>query len=262
MKPVKKLVIASHVLANIEERIGYEFKDRTILTRALVHKSYCYEVSRETAHNETFEFLGDAVVNLVVAEFLLETFPGNEEGDLSKRRASVVNAQTLADLARQLDLGRFIIMGKGEAAMGGAEKTRILASTFEAICGAIYLDGGFELSKNFILKFVKPLSHRFAETTAFSADYKTRLQEIAQKEQRRTPTYEVVHEEGPSHDKLFTVAVRIGDYVVAMGKGKSKKLAEQMAARKVIEDREVGRNEIHTEGGQGPNVVKTETKEE
>lgn len=240
MKGESKMEILSpQKISQVEEIIQYEFKKKSLLERAMVHKSFCYEISRSTAHNETYEFLGDAVVNLVAAEILLATYPTSEEGDLSKRRASVVNLQTLADVAKELNLGKFLVMGKGEAQMGGADKPRILASAFEALCGAIYLDGGYQEAREFVKRLLGPKTEGLTDETAFAADFKTRLQELAQKEFRRTPTYELVHEEGPSHDKTFTVAVRIGDYVRAMGKGKSKKVAEQMAAKKVIEDREL-----------------------
>lgn len=221
-------------MIEIERKLGYRFKNKDLLMRALLHKSYAHE-QKISENNEKLEFLGDAVLDLVVGELLLEMFPQDSEGGLSKKRASIVNEEVLSEIAVRLGFSDFIKLGKGELLTGGAQKPRLLASAFEAIVGAIFLDGGFEVARVFLRREFQPAVSLFTEQALdFERDYKTRLQELVQKTVKITPTYELVKEEGPPHDRVFTACVRIGEEVWAEGNGRSKKHAEQEAARLAI----------------------------
>lgn len=222
-------------MMGLEKRLGYEFKNAALLSRALTHKSYANEFKSSLEHNEKLEFLGDAVLDLVVGEFLYEKFPADTEGGLSKKRASIVNEEVLSELALDMGLNKLLQLGKGEAQTGGALKPRLIASSVEAIVGAIYLDGGFEAARNFIRQEFLPLADRFCGQEDFERDYKTRLQELVQKSSKETPRYEVLAEEGPPHDREFLVCVKVKEDVWAQGRGRSKKNAEQMAAKNALE---------------------------
>lgn len=221
----------------LETRLGYEFKNKSLLTRALTHKSYANELKNTLEHNEKLEFLGDAVLDLVVGEFLFERFPQDTEGGLSKKRASIVNEEVLSQMAADMGLSSLLLLGKGEAQTGGSSKPRLLASSLEAIVGAMYLDGGFGCAREFLKTEFDKVVGQVCSGEDFEKDYKTRLQELVQKAQKETPKYEVLSEEGPPHDRVFAVCVKVKDEVLAEGRGRSKKNAEQAAARTAIEVR-------------------------
>jgi ribonuclease III len=214
-------------LETLEANIGVHFDDRNILLRSLAHRSWCAE-NGEPESNERLEFLGDSVLGLVVTHYVFEHFPDLPEGQLSEVRAGVVNAHVLAELATELDLGAHLLLGKGEDAAGGRAKQSILADAFEAVVAAVYLDGGFDSAQLMVNRL---LAQRI-ETVEFKGfyDFKTRLQETSQARLKATPTYHVVQELGPDHDKRFVVSVTIGEDEWARAVGKSKKEAEQMAA--------------------------------
>jgi ribonuclease-3 len=209
--------------------LGYPFKDRALLERALRHASWCNEQQGERGEdNERLEFLGDAVLDLVVGHRLMTRYPQLREGELSVTRAQVVSEAGLSEVAGQLGIGRWLMLGKGEEKSGGRTKPSILADAFEAILASVYLDGGFEAANAMVNRL---LAQRI-ETVEFKGfyDFKTRLQETSQARMKATPTYHVVQELGPDHDKRFVVAVNINNDEWARAVGKSKKEAEQMAA--------------------------------
>lgn len=221
--------------ANIEIILEYSFKNADILSHALIHSSYINENRMNpTAHNERLEFLGDAVLELVTSEYIYNSFPDMTEGEMSKLRASVVNEGILARCAKERNFGDFLKMGKGEMANGGRDRESILADTFEAIIGAIYLDGGYDAAKRFILCALEADIHSMKGLTWIS-DCKTHLQEQLQRNSQEPIEYYVVNEEGPEHSKVFTVELAHDGRVMAQGSGRNKKEAEQEAARKAIE---------------------------
>ncbi|WII70970.1 ribonuclease III [Bdellovibrio sp. 22V] len=222
-------------MSELEKRLGYTFKNPALLERALTHKSYANELKNTIEHNEKLEFLGDAVLDLVVGQFLFERFPNDTEGGLSKKRASIVNEEVLSELALEMGLNKRMLLGKGETLTGGATKPRLISSSFEAIIGALYLDGGFDVAQAFIRQEFTPLAERVCGTEDFEKDYKTRLQELVQKALKETPRYEVLAEEGPPHDRQFLVCVKVKEEVWAQGRGRSKKNAEQSAAKLALE---------------------------
>jgi ribonuclease III len=217
-----------------EEKIQYNFKNIYYLKEALRHSSYVNEqLHSDLRDNERLEFLGDAVINLIISHMLMTKDPGLKEGELSRIRAGMVNESQLADLAREINLGEFIMLGKGEAQTNGREKNSILADTFEAVMAAVYLDGGFKQAFNIAQLHFTPLLEKInLPPTVF--DYKSRLQEMVQTSHQSVPRYTVVEESGPDHDKTFRVRVTVGD-IEAEGEGKSKKTAEQDAAKNGIE---------------------------
>jgi len=213
----------------LEAVLGYTFRDRGLLEQALRHASWCNEHSAAGLEdNERLEFLGDAVLDLVVGHKLMTRYPQLREGQLSVTRAQVVSEAGLSEVAGQLGLGAWLMLGKGEEKSGGRTKASILADAFEAILAAVYLDGGFVAA----WEIVDRLLAQRIETVEFKGffDFKTRLQETAQARLKATPTYRVVQELGPDHDKRFVVAVTLGEEEWARAVGKSKKEAEQMAA--------------------------------
>lgn len=213
----------------LEAVLGYPFKELALLEQALRHPSWCNEQGEPRPDdNERLEFLGDAVLDLVVSHRVMTRFPKAHEGDLSVTRQQVVSEAALSEVGRALDIGRWILLGKGEEKSGGREKPKILADMFEALIGAVYLDGGYPAAWDMIDRVLgaKIMS---VELKNFY-DFKTRLQETAQARLKATPTYHVVQELGPDHDKRFVVAVTIGTDEWARAVGKSKKEAEQMAA--------------------------------
>ncbi len=217
-------------LKSFESKIHYQFKNLEYLEEALRHSSFVNEQPQEDLRdNERLEFLGDAVVNLVVSHMLMVKDPNLKEGELSRIRAGMVNESQLADLAREIGLGEFIMLGKGEMQTNGQDKNSILADTFEAVMAAIYLDGGFDKVFKIVEFHFTPLLENISlPQTAF--DYKSRLQELVQTSQQAVPRYIVVEESGPDHDKTFRVKVMVCN-IEAEGKGKSKKMAEQDAAK-------------------------------
>ncbi|MFS4459861.1 ribonuclease III [Bdellovibrio sp. HCB2-146] len=225
-------------MKSLEERLQHKFKNPQLLERALTHKSYANELKTPTEHNEKLEFLGDAVIDLVVGEFLYEKFPQDTEGGLSKKRASIVNENALSELAIEMGLNKLLQLGKGEIQTGGDSKPRLISSSFEALVGALYLDAGFEVTRTYLRKEFEKLCTRVCSGQAdFESDYKTRLQELVQKSMKETPRYEVLAEEGPPHEREFLVCVKVKDEVWAQGRGKSKKNAEQVAAKNALVER-------------------------
>ncbi len=219
---------------DIEQKLGYTFQRKELLAEALRHSSYVNEQpDADIRDNERLEFLGDAVVNLIVGHILMAHYPHLKEGDLSRTRANLVNETQLAIMARAIDLGFYLQLGKGEIQTNGWEKNSILAGAYESLMAALYLDGGFDVTFNIIEKNFRPILDP-VHSVIDSYDYKSRLQEWVQEKHSAIPNYTVVSEEGPDHDKTFGVAVKVFD-IETQGIGKSKKIAEQDAARKALE---------------------------
>lgn len=219
-------------MKHLEENLGYSFKNKELLKNALSHSSYANETHLRLGSNERLEFLGDAVLSLVVADFLYKQFPDKPEGELTKLRASLVCEKSLCRFARELEIGDFILLGKGEEQCGGRERNSILADAFEAILAAIYLDAGMDVARQHVLRFVKDeLNH--TEDEVFH-DYKTTLQEVIQRNPEERLSYVLSAESGPDHNKSFTVDVLLNSSVIGTGTGKTKKRAEQMAARDAL----------------------------
>lgn len=214
-------------LDNLENEIGYQFKDKSLLKQALTHSSFSNEQKiRKRKNYERIEFLGDAVLELVSSDYFYRTYPEETEGNLTKMRAAAVCEQALAITARQLKLGSYMIFGKGEEANGGRERESIIADAVEAVIGAIYLDESLEEARKFIYRFVlNDLDHK-----RLFYDAKSILQEHVQETKAGELVYELIREEGPEHDKLFAVEARLNDVTIGSGEGKSKKTAQQHAA--------------------------------
>ncbi|MBC7465373.1 MAG: ribonuclease III [Bdellovibrio sp.] len=216
---------------SLEERMYYTFKNKDLLTEALTHKSYCVDVNRHKPYNERLEFLGDSILNFVIADDLYKKFPNDDEGYLSKKRASLVNQVTLNQLALNCGLAEEMIMGPGERRQNSHLKPRILASCFEAVIGAIYFDSNFEKATEFILHHFTDLNFKLDDESGYEKDYKTRLQEVTQKFKMGTPIYELVMTAGPSHKPSFLVCLKLNDEEKTRAEGATKKMAEQMAAQ-------------------------------
>ncbi|MEG0019210.1 MAG: ribonuclease III, partial [Oscillospiraceae bacterium] len=214
-------------MTQFESNINYTFKDKGQLKLALTHSSFANESKKQGAYNERLEFLGDAVLQLVTSEKLYKENPDMPEGKMSKQRAALVCEGALAGYSKQIDLGEYLLLGRGEEATGGKDRPSILADAFEALIGAIFLDGGIENAKKFILSFVD-------EAHLSLNDYKTLLQEIIQKNQGERLSYVVADETGPDHDKSFNVQVFLNSNPIGSGSGKSKKQAEQQAAKEAL----------------------------
>ena len=211
----------------LEAALGYRFARPDRLVVALTHRSH-----GEGRNNETLEFLGDAVLALAISDLLMARFPDAREGDLSKMRAALVNAEVLAQKARALDVGRWLRLGKGEEKSGGRDKESILAAAYEAVLGAIYLDAGYEPARGVIeAQFTADLGEHAA---VGQRDYKTQLQELTQRLFRETPSYTLVEESGPDHEKRFVSEIAVGGRPCGRGVGKSKKTAEQAAAMQAL----------------------------
>lgn len=220
-----------------EEKTGIFFKDKSLLERAFTHRSYINEHRSEgLEHNERLEFLGDAVLELVITDYLYNTYTDKNEGELTAYRAALVNTITLAEVGRTLEINDFLLMSKGEARDTGRARTYILANAMEALIGAIYIDQGYNEAQKFI---AKNLFGKMEEVISgrLWLDAKSFFQEKAQEEFNVTPSYEIVSETGPDHNKQFTVGLMIGDELVAKGKGHSKQEAEQDAALNGLKQR-------------------------
>ncbi|MGE4233142.1 MAG: ribonuclease III [Bacteriovoracia bacterium] len=226
-------------LKELTHQIKYEFQDNSLLEIALVHKSYGNERHTDKPisirDNERFEFLGDSVLNLVVSHELLKVYPEATEGELSKLRAGLVNEKTLAEIAKSLSLGDFLLLGKGEERTGGRDKESILASTLEALFAAIFLDSGFDAAGEVIRSFFEQRILG-VDTTNKNQDFKTKLQEVVQAKFKTTPKYILVQSTGPDHDKTFEVELFIQEKSITKAVGKSKKEAEQRAARIALQE--------------------------
>ena len=224
----------SSELKKFERRLKYTFKKKQLLSQALIHRSYAYEhKGGEGSDNERLEFLGDAVLGLAISGSIFKRFPDFLEGEMTRIRSSLVNRSTLEGIARKLGLGKIILFGKGEAASGGAEQSRNLVGAYEAVIGAIYVDGGFNKAGKFIEAQFRAELNKISIAGA-AKDYKSILQEYTSKTYKATPKYTVVSEEGPDHQKHFEVAVFFGETVRGRGEGKNKKSAEQNAAYKAL----------------------------
>lgn len=219
-------------LADIQQRIAYQFSNAELLEIALTHKSYANE-NKVPYHNERMEFLGDAVLNLVVSEYLMKTRPDSTEGDLSRLRAAVVSEPALAAIAREIGLGSYILLGRGEEQTGGRDKGSLLANCLEALIASIYLDKGKESADAFVIRFFENIIKKTC-TSRGTLDHKTELQELCQERIKQLPEYKVVSESGPDHQKQFEVEVWIKGQVSGRGIGRSKKEAEQRAAKEAI----------------------------
>ena len=220
-------------LRSLARRLGCRFKDLSLLDRALRHSSFTYERPEAGPSNEQLEFLGDAVLALTVSHLLTETFPEASEGELSRRRAALVNARQLAEVARRLDLGSCLLLGRGEVRQAGHEKPSLLADALEAVLAAAYLDGGFRKAQRLVNRWFAPIVTQ--QDSLSWQDYKTALQELIQARHKLSPTYHLLEETGPSHARSFLVELRLGETILARGEGPSKKQAEQRAARLALE---------------------------
>ncbi len=219
----------------LEEIIGIHFEHPDLLLLALTHRSYIYETAGEgKASNERLEFLGDSILAMISADFLYCTYPHLSEGELSDARAMLVRTETLASFAQEIQLSNFLLMGKGEHVTGGGP--RVQASAFEALLAAIYLDQGLDQVRQFLLPRLAPLAERLISKRLFK-DNKSRFQELAQAHDSITPAYRLVNQEGPSHNREFTVEVLLGDQVVGRGQGRNKQTAAQAAARAALMER-------------------------
>lgn len=224
-------------ISDFEKIIGIDFRNKSILTQALTHRSYLNE-NRDIkgGHNERLEFLGDAVLELVITHYLYEKYPSKTEGDLTSIRSALVNAQTCAQVAGELGVNNFLLLSRGEAKDTGRARQYILANALEAIIGAIYLDQGYESAKEFIMRTIASLTERIVADELW-VDAKSKFQERAQDEVGITPAYRTLKEVGPDHDKKFTVGVFLNNEKVAEGSGDSKQDAEQMAARHALKEK-------------------------
>ena len=223
-------------LPEFEQRIGYDFKQRDLLTRAITHKSYSHEARHDNVrHNETFEFLGDSVLGFVIGDVLFRHFPDLDEGALSKMKAYLVSATSLAAKARRYGMGDVLLLGVGEEKTGGRKKDSLLANMFEAIIAAVFLDGGIEPARKLIEQSFADDIGAIDQQDLLFHDYKTALQELAQGKGLQLPDYNVVGEVGPDHDKTFIVEVKVGSFS-ARGEGSSKKEAQQQAARRALQE--------------------------
>jgi ribonuclease III len=231
------------LLKELEERVGYQFQDTVWLDRALTHKSFVHQTNTSNKiSNEVLEYLGDAVLNLAVSHLLLKEFPEAQEGTLSMWRAHLVKRSSLAFFAKQLRLDQYLLFGKSEILDGGAKKASILANAYEAVIGAIYMDSGFDQALKIVQSHVEPYlgSDTFS---VLSNDYKSLLQKFSQGATGLTPKYHVLNESGPEHEKQFQASVMIGGEIKGTGWGKSKKQAEQEAARNALGQLEIQNKE-------------------
>jgi ribonuclease-3 len=220
-------------VSELQQQIAFTYRDPRLLERALTHKSYANE-NRLTEHNERMEFLGDSVLNLVVSELLMNALPEASEGDLSRIRAAVVSEPSLAAVAREIGLGEFLLVGRGEEQTGGRDKDSLLADSLEALVASLYLDGGIDRASDFITRFFSGTIGR-VRTAGGTEDHKTGLQELCQERLKTLPEYRVVSESGPDHRKEFTVELSILGEVCGRGTGRNKKEAEQRAAKEALE---------------------------
>jgi ribonuclease-3 len=220
--------------------LGYSFRKPDLLREALTHKSYLNELrasekDRPAQDNERLEFLGDAVLDLAVSESLIALYPLSAEGDLSKMKARIVSEVTLARVAKRLGVGEYLLLGRGEERTRGREKPSLLGDALEAVIAAVYLDGGYEAARTMLLKIFEDEIHRLDQHRD-ELDYKTELQESCQREFDVLPTYRVLSESGPDHQKIFEVKLTIKEELFGIGRGRSKKEAEQQAAKQALEN--------------------------
>lgn len=220
-------------LEEFEQKINYTFKNKNLLYEALSHSSFANESKKGTKSNERLEFLGDSVLSIVVAEYLFTHFKHLPEGELTKIRASLVCESALFEFAKKIDLGNFIMVGRGEEHSGGRERPSIVSDAFEAVIAAVYLDGGMDCAKKYILGFMPDDIDR--KRSSALHDYKTILQEIIQRNPEEKVEYVLKDQIGPDHDRKFVIQVYLNSNVIGQGEGHSKKQAEQMAAKEALE---------------------------
>lgn len=222
--------------SKFEEQIQTPFKDKELIKRAFTHRSYLNEnrTSATAEHNERLEFLGDAVLELIVTDYLYKKYPQKPEGELTAYRSALVNANTMAQVAEKIGINEYLLLSRGEAKDTGRARTYILANTIEAVIGAIFLDQGYTVAEKFVTDHVLSLTDSIIENGSF-IDAKSLFQERAQQFAAVTPLYRTIKEEGPDHSKIFTVGVYLGAELVVSGSGKSKQEAEQQAAQKALE---------------------------
>lgn len=235
---LKKKPMQFNRYLELEQKINITFTDKSLLDTAFVHKSYINEhKDKKRAHNERLEFLGDAVLELVVTEFLYKNYPLEEEGVLTNWRSALVKGKHLAEIAVQLDLGLYLYLSRGEERSGGRKKSYILANTLEALIGAIYLDQDYKVAHGFIDHFIIKRLEEILEK-GLHIDSKSRFQELSQELLGITPEYRLIKEEGPDHNKVFTMGAYIGEELIAEGSGSSKQKAEQNAAVEAMKVKE------------------------
>lgn len=232
----KKIFKKNRQRTLIEKKIKYSFDDPTILERALAHKSYAFSIANDNLKsNERLEFLGDAILGFIVSDYLFKKYPKKPEGELSKLKSLIISRKALREAADRIDLGEHILLSKAEEKTGGRDRFSINTNTFEALIAAIYLDGGFKKAKSFVYKYVLSLLREFINDKTF-INYKSRLLEYVQSQDSNDmPKYDVVKEYGPDHNKTFEISVFFWGKVFGIGKGKTKKDAEQNAARVALE---------------------------
>ncbi len=220
-------------MEKLENLLDYKFKDLSLLENALTHSSYANEVKGSRSSNERLEFLGDSVLSIIVSDYIYKNFKNMPEGELTRLRSSLVCEKALCSFSRELNLGKYLLLGKGEEKGGGRDRDSILADAFEAVLAAIYLDGGIAPARKHVMNFVlRELKTHSAEDSF--KDYKTELQEIIQRNPEESVVYKLISEKGPDHDKEFTVTVYLNSNAIGTGSGKSKKQAEQMAAMQAL----------------------------
>jgi len=222
-------------IEKLEETINYKFKDKQLIIEALTHKSF-----KKPYNNERLEFLGDAVLDLIVGEYLYKKFPNKDEGTLSKIRAAIVNEDGFTELAKEINLGDFLYLSAAEENNKGRSKTSLLSNAFEALIGAIYLDASLEEAKRISVELIEK-NHPQIDLDSLCRDYKTTLQEYTQAEFGVTPQYKLLQAVGPDHDKVFEVGVYLNDKLIATAKGKSKKNAQKEAARIALTELKKGK---------------------
>jgi ribonuclease-3 len=221
-------------LTTLEERIGVSFKNKDLLMQAFIHRSYINENPKfKLSHNERLEFLGDAVLELVATDYLYKKFPESPEGELTAYRSSLVNATIIAEIAGELAMNDYLFLSKGESRDTGKARQYILANTYEALIGALYLDQGYDVAAKFIIDTLLPRTDDIVKNKLWK-DAKSFVQEQAQEHEGVTPAYRVINETGPDHDKRFTVGLFLKDGMISEGKGKSKQEAEQDAAKAAL----------------------------
>lgn len=227
-------------LDNLEKNLGIKFNNPKLLAQALVHRSYLNEVTDQRIRsNERLELLGDSILSFIISEWVFFQFPNYPEGELTNLRSNIVRTSSLAQIAKESQVGKYLLLSRGEQESGGAQNPSILADTLEAIIGAIYLDQGIDVAQKFIKEKFTPLIKTITKKGEFK-DAKSILQEKLQAERKQAPIYKTLKEEGPDHDKIFTVGVYVQGKLLAKGKGKSKQTAEVEAAKKALEGRKNG----------------------
>ncbi|MEG0856072.1 MAG: ribonuclease III [Terrisporobacter sp.] len=223
---------ALYNISKFEETIKYVFENKSFILEALTHSSYSNE-NKNYKYNERLEFLGDSVLSIVISDYLFKEEENLPEGELTKLRANIVCEESLSEVSAEINLGEYLLLGKGEEATGGRDRISILADALEAVIAAIYLDGGMENARKFILEYMKEIIENSLQGRIFR-DYKTYLQEVLQSKGEQHIWYKLIEEKGPDHNKRFVMEVGINDEVLGVGEGKSKKDAEQLAAKSAL----------------------------